>query len=613
VSLALYRRYRPETFAEVIGQDQVTRPLQQALRNDRVHHAYLFSGPHGCGKTTCARILARSLNCEQGPTPEPCGKCQSCRDLARDGAGSLDVIEIDAASHGGVDDARDLRERAFFGPAGSRYKVYIVDEAHMVTTQGFNALLKVVEEPPPHVKFIFATTEPEKVISTIRSRTHHYPFRLVPPGTLGAYLEHLCAEEGISVEPAVLPLVVQAGGGSVRDSLSVLDQLLAGADEHGVTYATATTLLGYTDAALIDAMVDAFAARDGAVVFEVIERVVDSGLDPRRFCADVLDRIRDLLLVDAVPEAVQKRLVLGSPEQLAALPAQAARFGRAELVRAAEILNAGLVEMRGATAPRLQLELICARVLLPGVSADEVGLAARLDRVERRLSIADAGRDAQPDRAAPEPGVEPRPEPRREPPPEPKPEQPPAPPRIEEVAARPSGGLDVVEMRRLWPSVLDRVRDLRKVTWMMLFEKVTVASVDDGKLLLAFRDAGSLKGFAASGHDAVVREALLALLGVDLAVEAVLDPSRPVTPAVTTPDEAPVTTSSRRAPRPQPAGPSVPAVPSGPSVPLGGAPPPEDDSIDPHSDPDTADSGLSPTDLLARELGAVVVEQVGDT
>lgn len=274
-SLALYRRYRPESFAEVIGQEHVTDPLQQALRNNRVNHAYLFSGPRGCGKTTSARILARCLNCEQGPTPTPCGECQSCRDLARNGPGSIDVIEIDAASHGGVDDARDLREKAFFGPASSRYKIYIIDEAHMVTSAGFNALLKVVEEPPEHLKFIFATTEPEKVIGTIRSRTHHYPFRLVPPGTLREYLAEVCGREEVPVEDGVLPLVVRAGAGSVRDSMSVMDQLLAAVGADGVTYAMATSLLGYTDGSLLDSVVEAFASGDGAAAFEVVDRVIE--------------------------------------------------------------------------------------------------------------------------------------------------------------------------------------------------------------------------------------------------------------------------------------------------------------------------------------------------
>ncbi|MER5501947.1 DNA polymerase III subunit gamma and tau [Streptomyces sp. NPDC002466] len=390
-SLALYRRYRPESFAEVIGQEHVTDPLQQALRNNRVNHAYLFSGPRGCGKTTSARILARCLNCEQGPTPTPCGECQSCRDLSRNGPGSIDVIEIDAASHGGVDDARDLREKAFFGPASSRYKIYIIDEAHMVTSAGFNALLKVVEEPPEHLKFIFATTEPEKVIGTIRSRTHHYPFRLVPPGTLREYLAEVCGKENSTVEDGVLPLVVRAGAGSVRDSMSVMDQLLAGAGDDGVTYAMATSLLGYTDGSLLDSIVDAFAAGDGAAAFEVVDRVIEGGNDPRRFVADLLERLRDLVILAAVPDAGEKGLIDAPADVVERMQAQASVFGAAELSRAADLVNTGLTEMRGATSPRLQVELICARVLLPAAFDDERSLQARLDRLERGASFATAG------------------------------------------------------------------------------------------------------------------------------------------------------------------------------------------------------------------------------
>ncbi|MFI1394671.1 DNA polymerase III subunit gamma and tau [Streptomyces sp. NPDC020681] len=390
-SLALYRRYRPESFAEVIGQEHVTDPLQQALRNNRVNHAYLFSGPRGCGKTTSARILARCLNCAQGPTPTPCGECQSCKDLARNGPGSIDVIEIDAASHGGVDDARDLREKAFFGPASSRYKIYIIDEAHMVTPQGFNALLKVVEEPPEHLKFIFATTEPEKVIGTIRSRTHHYPFRLVPPGTLRDYLGEVCGKENIPVADGVLPLVVRSGGGSVRDSMSVMDQLLAGAAEDGVTYAMATGLLGYTDGSLLDSVVDAFAAGDGAAAFEVVDRVIEGGNDPRRFVADLLERLRDLVILAAVPDAGEKGLIDAPADVVDRMRAQAQVFGAAELSRAADLVNTGLTEMRGATSPRLQLELICARVLLPAAFDDERSVQARLDRLERGATVSVSG------------------------------------------------------------------------------------------------------------------------------------------------------------------------------------------------------------------------------
>ncbi|MFE2811856.1 DNA polymerase III subunit gamma and tau, partial [Streptomyces nigra] len=423
-SLALYRRYRPESFAEVIGQEHVTDPLQQALRNNRVNHAYLFSGPRGCGKTTSARILARCLNCEQGPTPTPCGTCQSCQDLARNGPGSIDVIEIDAASHGGVDDARELREKAFFGPASSRYKIYIIDEAHMVTSAGFNALLKVVEEPPEHLKFIFATTEPEKVIGTIRSRTHHYPFRLVPPGTLREYLGDVCRREDIPVEDGVLPLVVRAGQGSVRDSMSVMDQLLAGAREEGVTYAMATSLLGYTEGSLLDSVVEAFATGDGAAAFEVVDRVIEGGNDPRRFVADLLERLRDLVILAAVPDAAEKGLIDAPADVLERMQAQAGTFGAAELSRAADLVNQGLTEMRGANSPRLQLELICARVLLPATYGDERSVMARLDRLERGVSFS-AGAGAPAMGYAPGPEAHAAPAPAQAAPPQAAPPVPP--------------------------------------------------------------------------------------------------------------------------------------------------------------------------------------------
>jgi DNA polymerase-3 subunit gamma/tau len=381
-SLALYRKYRPATFAEVRGQDHVTEPLRQALRSGRINHAYLFSGPRGCGKTSSARILARSLNCVNGPTPDPCGVCDSCIALAPSGPGSIDVIEIDAASHGGVDDARDLRERAFYAPVAGRYKIYIIDEAHMVTQQGFNALLKLVEEPPAHLKFIFATTEPDKVIATIRSRTHHYPFRLMPPSVMRELTEEILHSEGVTFDPAVLPLVVRAGAGSARDTLSILDQLLAGSDEAGIRYDRAVALLGYTDASLLDEIVDAFAASDGAGVFRAVNRVIEGGHEPRRFGTDMLDRFRDLIVLASVPDAITTGLLDVPPDRAAALQGQAERYGLASLTRAAEIVSAGLDQMRGATSPRLLLELMCAQVLLPGAATDERSVLSRLERLE---------------------------------------------------------------------------------------------------------------------------------------------------------------------------------------------------------------------------------------
>ena len=384
--MALYRTYRPAKLDDVVGQDHVTGPLRRALENDRVHHAYLFSGPRGCGKTSTARILARSLNCEQGPTPDPCGVCQSCTDLAANGPGSLDVIELDAASHGGVEDTRDLRERAMFAPASSRYKVYIIDEAHMVTTAGFNALLKLVEEPPEHVRFVFATTEAEKVLPTIRSRTHNYTFRLVPSKTLQQHLAHVCEEEGVAAEPAALALVARAGAGSVRDSLSVLGQVISGSGPDGVTYAEAVAQLGMTDATLLDATVDALAAHDGAGLFTVIDQVIDAGHDPRRFVTDLLERFRDLIVLHNVPNAVELGLIDAPEDQVAREIEQASLFGPAELTRAADVTSTALSELRGATAPRLHLELMVARLLLPASDADEAATRARLDQIERRMA-----------------------------------------------------------------------------------------------------------------------------------------------------------------------------------------------------------------------------------
>jgi len=620
VSLALYRKYRPSTFAEVIGQEHVTEPLQQALRNNRVHHAYLFSGPRGCGKTSSARILARSLNCDQGPTPEPCGKCQSCLDLAPSGPGSIDVIEIDAASHGGVDDARDLRERSFYAPVSSRFKIYIIDEAHMVTTAGFNALLKLVEEPPPHLKFIFATTEPEKVIGTIRSRTHHYPFRLVPPGALRDNLARICDAEGVPIEPAALGLVVRAGAGSVRDAQSVLDQLVAGAGDEGVTYKRAVALLGYTDASLIDDVVDAFAAHDGGAVFEIVDRVVEAGHDPRRFAEDLLGRLRDLIVLDAVPDAGEKGLLDVPADVLERMRRQAGQLGRAELSRAADLVNAGLTEMRGATAPRLLLELICARVLLPGTSADAASLLTRVERMERRFSASAPQASAPPPAPAsarPRDAVPPVPPAPAAPaastersaaPPRPAPEQP--------VGLQPVGEVDATTLRRLWDDVLEATKKLRRTTHALLLSgPAQVVDVKGNVLVLGFMTGPLERQFKlGNANEDTLREALKEVLGSDWRIETTLaggagasggsgsssasatspSPSRAPAAAHSTSTPSASAQPVRQARRPDPA--PAPAPTDVPEPDL-----PDLDDYD-------ADDGSSGLALLQRHLGATVID-----
>jgi DNA polymerase-3 subunit gamma/tau len=499
MSLALYRKYRPSLFADVIGQEHVTIPLSNALSSGRIHHAYLFSGPRGCGKTSSARIMARSLNCEKGPTPNPCGECPSCKALVANGPGSLDVIELDAATHGLVDDARDLRDKAFFAPVQSRYKIYIIDEAHQLGPGAANALLKVVEEPPPHVIFIFATTEPEKLISTIRSRTHHYPFRLVPPGILAANLEKICNAEGVKVSKGVIPLVVRASGGSVRDAQSILGQLLAGAGTDGVSYDIAIQLLGFTDGALLDDAIDALAARDGATLFKTVDRVIESGHDPRRFTGDLLERLRDLMIVDALPEgganAILREL---SDDQLVRMRAQAERIGSAGLSRAADIAAEGLTQMRGATAPRLILELICGRILLPQGDDSERGLLTRIERLERAENLAPM---STPDVKTPvaEPVVKSTP--------------------------KPAGAVDIAGLRRLWPDVIEDVKKRRRLTWSLLTTSAQILALDEDTITIAIVNAGARDSFIRSESDEILRKSFIDVVGLDRKIDVVVDPS----------------------------------------------------------------------------------------
>ena len=517
---ALYRRYRPEAFAELIGQSQVTAPLMTALKTDRVNHAYLFSGPRGCGKTTSARILARCLNCAEGPTDTPCGKCASCIDLSRDGSGSLDVVEIDAASHNGVDDARDLRERAIFAPARDRYKIFILDEAHMVTPQGFNALLKIVEEPPAHVKFIFATTEPEKVIGTIRSRTHHYPFRLVPPAQMLAYLEEVCKSEIVTPGPGVLTLVVRAGGGSVRDSLSLLDQLIAGSEVKGgkaeIEYDRAAALLGYTHASLLDEVVDAFATQNSSLVFSSVDKVIQSGQDPRRFVEDLLEKLRDLIVVLSVGDDAKAVLRGIADDELEKMKLQAMSFGMSELTHASNAVSAALSEMSGATSPKLQLELMCAKVLVPSSDKTEVGSLARIERLERRMGVAQSA-DAAPVQAAPVKTA----------PAQASAAQPAAPAATKPAAAAPvakpaaqatpsANGVTTQAMVAAWPEILSQVKAESKSAWVVAFT-LTVMDLSADVLTLKFLSQKDLDGFKADSRSTdALRKAIFAVLGLQV-------------------------------------------------------------------------------------------------
>ena len=535
MSTALYRRYRPETFAELIGQSQVTAPLMAALRADKVNHAYLFSGPRGCGKTTSARILARCLNCAEGPTDTPCGKCPSCIELARDGSGSLDVVEIDAASHNGVDDARDLRERALFAPARDRFKIFILDEAHMVTAQGFNALLKIVEEPPAHVKFIFATTEPDKVIATIRSRTHHYPFRLVPPAQLLDYLEQLCASEKVDIAPGVLSLVVRSGGGSVRDSLSLLDQLIAGSDEGKVTYERAVSLLGYTPDSVLDDAVEALAVGDSATVFHSVDKIIQSGQDPRQFVEDLLERLRDLILVDSIGGEARSVLRGITDEMLGRLEAQAAKFGRAELAHAAAAVSDSLSTMSGATSPKLHLELMCAKILVPSANATEVGSLARIERLERRIGIGGVSTEtAAIPVAAPQvaPVVAAAP----------VASAPVAAPTVAEAApttpiAVVPTGVSISQLRTSWPRILDMVAKKSKKAYMVAYT-IDVMAIEGDVLTLRFASNYDLESFKnEAGAPDVLRKAIETELGIVVKFKPFMDPnsSTPAPAAATAP------------------------------------------------------------------------------
>jgi DNA polymerase-3 subunit gamma/tau len=520
VSLALYRKYRPSIFVDVIGQEHVTLPLSNALESGKIHHAYLFSGPRGCGKTSSARIMARSLNCEKGPTPNPCGQCQSCKDLVANGPGSIDVIELDAATHGLVDDARDLRDKAFFAPVSSAYKIYIIDEAHQLGPGAANALLKVVEEPPPHVLFIFATTEPEKLITTIRSRTHHYPFRLVPPGILGEHLEKVCAAEGVKVEKGVIPLVVRASEGSVRDALSVLGQLLAGAGKEGVTYEIALQLLGYTDGALLDDAIDAIGARDTATLFKTIDLLVESGLDPRRFAFDLLERLRDLVIVEALSDQASSILRGYPQDQLAQMASQASRIGSATLNRAAALIAEGLTAMRGATPPRLILELVAGKIIIAQGDSSDTGLIARVERLERQSGFEVVS--AAPKSVNKEIKTEARASEKA---------APKAPAKSETISDAPvkservPASADIAALRRMWPDVIESVKRKRRLTWSLLSASAQILSVDNEQITIGIVNAGARDSFIRSESEQILIDAFVEVTGIERKIEVVVDAS----------------------------------------------------------------------------------------
>jgi len=506
MSSALYRRYRPQNFDELIGQSQVTEPLKAALTADRVNHAYLFSGPRGCGKTTSARILARCLNCHEGPTANPCGVCESCVELGRGGGGSLDVVEIDAASHNGVDDARDLRERAIFAPARDRYKIFILDEAHMVTPQGFNALLKIVEEPPEHVKFIFATTEPDKVISTIRSRTHHYPFRLVATAEMLSYLEQVLQSEGVEVEEGVLPLVVRAGGGSVRDTLSLMDQLVAGSENSKVTYERAVGLLGFTHESLLSEIIDAFASNDGAKAFDAIDRVIQTGQDARRFLDDLLERLRDLIIAMNLGDQADRVLRGMAPEQLERISIQASKFGDRQLASIAETVNQSLQEFSGATSPRLHLELLCAKVLVTATGNSQVA-----PRPETSAAVTPEAAQTKPAKGEPS---------KTAPQTQKAPESEQAVRDKPSVTERDASSVSVQDFKNHWEEILEKLAKSSRSAWAVAFT-TKVVDYQDGVLTLLFQSNNDVDAFKKAGNAAeLLRQQIFDLMGVRVKYKA---------------------------------------------------------------------------------------------
>ena len=584
--MALYRSYRPATLNEVVGQDHVTGPLRRALENNRIHQAYLLSGPRGCGKTSTARILARSINCELGPTPDPCGECESCIDLSATGSGSIDVIELDAASHGGVDDTRELRERAMFGPAKSPYKVYIIDEAHMITPQGFNALLKLVEEPPEHVRFIFATTEADKVLPTIRSRTYNYGFRLVPVKILQEHLVMVCASEGIPADPAALALIARAGTGSVRDSLSILGQIISGCGPEGVTYQEAVLQLGVTDSALLDETVNALINRDGAALFTAVDRVIELGNEPRRFVTDLLERVRDLIVLQRIPGAAESGLIHAPEEVIATEVDQASRIGAAELARAGDLVSRALTEIKGATAPRLQLELLMAKLLLPATDDSTDGLLARVELLERSGVLNHAPAGAQVTPVATEVALPPAkpvaPAPPVPAPPVPAPPKKPAKPAaVEPVQNTPKpvttpapvtnpGNTTVASFTSMWPAVMDALSKYSRVAWMG-FTESTPLSFDNGVLAVGVKDSGHYNNVKSGGHDERLRQAILDVLKIDTEIDIVLGAKGVVGGAI------------------------VPPVPEEEDAP----------SMD-----DSASSEVTGADLIAKELGGVSIGEI---